>query len=103
MHEWWIRSYFTELFQEKRKRAEEAQKLGQTADTNEEGKEERVITLRPLNMEDFRQAKNQVMYINELAFICESREEEDELKWMNIVLRLQRGSAMFLLCQPWCF
>ncbi|XP_057994232.1 uncharacterized protein LOC110664122 isoform X2 [Hevea brasiliensis] len=45
---------------EKKQRAAEAQKSGQTADTKEDGKEERVITLRPLKMEDFRQAKNQV-------------------------------------------
>ncbi|XP_048230423.1 putative cell division cycle ATPase [Ricinus communis] len=45
---------------EKKQRAAEAQKSGQTADTKEEGKEERVIALRALNMEDFRHAKNQV-------------------------------------------
>ncbi|KAF2297896.1 hypothetical protein GH714_004862 [Hevea brasiliensis] len=45
---------------EKKQRAAEAQKLGQTAAAKEDNKEDRVITLRPLNMEDFRQAKNQV-------------------------------------------
>ncbi|KAG8659095.1 hypothetical protein MANES_02G015400v8 [Manihot esculenta] len=45
---------------EKKQRTAKAQKSGQSADTKEDGKEERVINLRPLNMEDFRQAKNQV-------------------------------------------
>ncbi|XP_012086803.1 putative cell division cycle ATPase [Jatropha curcas] len=45
---------------EKRQKAAEAQKSGKTVDRKEDSKEERVITLRPLNMEDFRQAKNQV-------------------------------------------
>ncbi|CAN0841158.1 Outer mitochondrial transmembrane helix translocase [Linum grandiflorum] len=44
---------------EKKKKAAEAQKTGETTEA-EETKEERVITLRPLNMEDFRLAKNQV-------------------------------------------
>lgn len=35
-------------------------KEAENAAETESGKEERVITLRPLNMEDFRQAKNQV-------------------------------------------
>lgn len=39
--------------QERKQRAAEAQ-------NKEDGAEERVITLRPLSMEDFRQAKNQV-------------------------------------------
>ncbi|KAF8413256.1 hypothetical protein HHK36_001232 [Tetracentron sinense] len=45
---------------EKKQGAKEGQNLEDDSDTKEEGKEERVITLRPLNMEDMRQAKNQV-------------------------------------------
>ncbi|CAN1300463.1 Outer mitochondrial transmembrane helix translocase [Linum perenne] len=44
---------------EKKKKAAEAQKPDETTEA-QETKEERVITLRPLNMEDFRLAKNQV-------------------------------------------
>ncbi|CAN1778373.1 Outer mitochondrial transmembrane helix translocase [Linum perenne] len=44
---------------EKKKKAAEAQKTDETTEA-QETKEERVITLRPLNMEDFRLAKNQV-------------------------------------------
>ncbi|XP_010251600.1 PREDICTED: uncharacterized protein LOC104593453 isoform X2 [Nelumbo nucifera] len=43
-----------------RKHKAEGQNSEEASDTKEEGKEERVITLRPLNMEDMRQAKNQV-------------------------------------------
>ncbi|XWS37910.1 hypothetical protein CRYUN_Cryun19dG0085800 [Craigia yunnanensis] len=56
-----------ELIQQERlknlekKRREEAGKSSEDAsEIKEENKEERVITLRPLNMEDMRQAKNQV-------------------------------------------
>ncbi|XP_042481208.1 calmodulin-interacting protein 111 isoform X2 [Macadamia integrifolia] len=45
---------------ERKRRAEEEQTSEEGPDTTEEPKEERVITLRPLNMEDMRQAKNQV-------------------------------------------
>ncbi|XP_021616827.1 protein SAP1 isoform X2 [Manihot esculenta] len=45
---------------EKKQNVAKVQKLVQTADTKEDSKEERVITLRPLNMEDFKQAHNQV-------------------------------------------
>ncbi|XP_043716106.1 uncharacterized protein LOC122664377 isoform X2 [Telopea speciosissima] len=45
---------------ERKRRAEEGQNSEDGPDTIEEPKEERVITLRPLNMEDMRQAKNQV-------------------------------------------
>ncbi|XP_057473269.1 peroxisomal ATPase PEX6-like isoform X3 [Actinidia eriantha] len=44
----------------KKQKAEEGQSTDDASDPKEEGKEERVITLRPLNMEDMRQAKNQV-------------------------------------------
>jgi hypothetical protein len=39
---------------------EEGTSSEDAADTKEEGKEESVIILRPLNMDDMRQAKNQV-------------------------------------------
>ncbi|TYJ07033.1 hypothetical protein E1A91_A12G276000v1 [Gossypium mustelinum] len=46
---------------QERKRREEASKNSEDAsDTKDENMEERVIALRPLNMEDMRQAKNQV-------------------------------------------
>ncbi|KAG4172133.1 hypothetical protein ERO13_A12G254466v2 [Gossypium hirsutum] len=46
---------------QERKRREEASKNSEDAsDTKDENEEERVIALRPLNMEDMRQAKNQV-------------------------------------------
>ncbi|CAN1300460.1 Uncharacterized AAA domain-containing protein C24B10.10c [Linum perenne] len=48
-----------ELIQQERSRDMEAQKPDETTEA-QETKEERVITLRPLNMEDFRLAKNQV-------------------------------------------
>uniref|UniRef100_A0A5B6Z5N2 AAA+ ATPase domain-containing protein n=1 Tax=Davidia involucrata TaxID=16924 RepID=A0A5B6Z5N2_DAVIN len=44
----------------RKQRAEEGQTSEDASDTKEEGKEEKVITLRSLNMEDMRQAKNQV-------------------------------------------
>ncbi|XVF52999.1 hypothetical protein PTKIN_Ptkin05aG0063100 [Pterospermum kingtungense] len=44
---------------ERKKRPAEG-KNAEDASTKKDGGEERVITLRPLNMEDFRQAKNQV-------------------------------------------
>lgn len=45
---------------EKKRRAEEGQSAEGRSDEKEDAPEERVITLRPLNMEDMRQAKNQV-------------------------------------------
>uniref|UniRef100_A0A5B6Z5I0 AAA+ ATPase domain-containing protein n=1 Tax=Davidia involucrata TaxID=16924 RepID=A0A5B6Z5I0_DAVIN len=45
---------------ERKRRAEEGQSSEDASDTKEEGKEEGVIALRPLDMEDMRQAKNQV-------------------------------------------
>ncbi|KAG8476329.1 hypothetical protein CXB51_033289 [Gossypium anomalum] len=49
------------LKDQERKRQEEASKNSEDAsDTKDENEEERVIALRPLNMEDMRQAKNQV-------------------------------------------
>uniref|UniRef100_M1BRP3 ATP binding protein n=2 Tax=Solanum TaxID=4107 RepID=M1BRP3_SOLTU len=45
---------------EKKRSAEEGQSAEGNSDEKEEAAEERVITLRPLNMEDMRQAKNQV-------------------------------------------
>eukprot|EP00262_Sarcandra_glabra_P021684 TRINITY_DN9284_c1_g1_i5.p1 TRINITY_DN9284_c1_g1~~TRINITY_DN9284_c1_g1_i5.p1 ORF type:complete len:584 (-),score=140.24 TRINITY_DN9284_c1_g1_i5:450-2201(-) len=45
---------------ERKRKGEEGQNPSETTETREEDKEETVITLRPLNMEDMRQAKNQV-------------------------------------------
>ncbi|CAK7324826.1 unnamed protein product [Dovyalis caffra] len=44
----------------KKQKAEESTSSEDAANTKEEGKEENVIILRPLNMDDMRQAKNQV-------------------------------------------
>ncbi|KAF3650813.1 SLAC1, putative isoform 1 [Capsicum annuum] len=44
---------------DKKRRAEEAKNAG-VAPATDEDKEDKVITIRPLNMEDFKQAKNQV-------------------------------------------
>lgn len=46
--------------QEKKKKAEAGKSTEDASDSKEEEKEERVITLRSLTMEDMRQAKNQV-------------------------------------------
>lgn len=49
------------LFQEKKKKESEGQSSENASDTtNKEDKEEQLINLRPLNMEDMRQAKSQV-------------------------------------------
>ncbi|KAB5524194.1 hypothetical protein DKX38_021943 [Salix brachista] len=45
---------------EKKQKDEEGSSSEDAADSKEEGKEESVIILRPLNMDDMRQAKNQV-------------------------------------------
>lgn len=46
--------------QEKKKKAEAGKSTEDASDSKEEEKEERVINLRSLTMEDMRQAKNQV-------------------------------------------
>lgn len=48
-----------QLLKDKKRRAEEAKNAG-VAPATDEDKEDKVITIRPLNMEDFKQAKNQV-------------------------------------------
>ena len=45
---------------QEKKLGEEQRVNCEGATSTEEGKEERVITIRPLNMEDFKEAKNQV-------------------------------------------
>ncbi|CBI22603.3 uncharacterized protein LOC100257581 [Vitis vinifera] len=45
---------------EKKQKADEGQSSEDASDAKEEAKEEKEIVLRPLNMEDMRQAKNQV-------------------------------------------
>ncbi|XAR71678.1 Adenosinetriphosphatase [Bertholletia excelsa] len=63
----------------KKQKAEEGQSTEDASDTKEEGKEERVITLRPLNMEDMRQAKNQVAasFASEGAIMNELKQWND--------------------------
>ena len=46
--------------QKKLQKADEGKSSEDASDTKEEAKGEKVIVLRPLNMEDMRQAKNQV-------------------------------------------
>ena len=46
--------------QKKKQKADEGKSSEDASDTREEAKGEKVIVLRPLNMEDMRQAKNQV-------------------------------------------
>ena len=48
------------FLQEKKQKADEGQSSEDASDAKEEAKEEKEIVLRPLNMEDMRQAKNQV-------------------------------------------
>ena len=78
-----VMNYIYPLQEKKRRAAEKSKEAGQSSEdasnTKEEqatgqysedatdtkgGKQERVITLRPLNMEDFRQAKNQVLSLS---------------------------------------
>lgn len=49
------------FLQEIKQKAEEG-KSSEDASSTKEDKEEKVIALRPLNMEDMRQAKNQVIF-----------------------------------------
>ena len=51
-----------ESIQEKKKKESEGQSSENTSNANEEDTEEQVITLLSLNMEDMRQAKNQVTH-----------------------------------------
>ncbi|CAH2049307.1 unnamed protein product, partial [Thlaspi arvense] len=48
-----------ERLKEREKKAEEGKSVEDASNTKEENKEERAITLRPLNMEDMRHARNQ--------------------------------------------
>ncbi|GMN31845.1 hypothetical protein TIFTF001_003423 [Ficus carica] len=67
---------------EKKRRAEEDPNIkeAENAAETESGKEERVITLRPLNMEDFRQAKNQVA----ASFASEGSVMNDLKQWNDL-------------------
>lgn len=53
------------IYQQKKHRSEEEQQSRGNSD-----KKERVITIRPLNMEDFREAKNQVVAKCIYALVC---------------------------------
>lgn len=53
------------LIQEKKKKDSEGSSSEDASSKKEEDKEERVITLRALNMEDMRQAKNQVKWVTQ--------------------------------------
>ncbi|CAI9092334.1 OLC1v1027537C2 [Oldenlandia corymbosa var. corymbosa] len=63
---------------EKKQRTEEKQSSDDASVSNEVDKEERVINLRPLNMEDMKQAKNQVLQLADcfsfilLVVICQN-------------------------------
>lgn len=64
---------------EKKQRAEEGQSCEDASEGNEEAKEESVIALRPLNMEDMRQAKNQVAasFASEGSIMAELKQWND--------------------------
>ncbi|KAL9349912.1 hypothetical protein Peur_057167 [Populus x canadensis] len=64
----------------KNQRAEAAQKSGEAADTKGEEKEERVINLRPLTMEDFELAKNQVA----ASFAAEGASMNELKQWNEL-------------------
>ncbi|KAI7985011.1 hypothetical protein LOK49_LG14G01655 [Camellia lanceoleosa] len=59
--------------QKKKERVDEGQSSEDASDTKEEGKEERVIVLRPLNMEDMRQPRSMC---NNLVEKCQSFSKE---------------------------
>ncbi|KAL9406522.1 hypothetical protein Peur_003494 [Populus x canadensis] len=63
----------------KKQRAEAAKKIGEATDTKEV-KKERVITLRPLNMEDFKLAKNQVA----ASFAAEGASMNELQQWNEL-------------------
>lgn len=52
-----------QLLQDKKRRAEEVKKGG-VAPSTDVDKEDKVITIRPLNMADFKEAKNQVRRVS---------------------------------------
>lgn len=52
-----------QLLKDKKHRAEEAKKAG-VAPSTDADKEDKVITIRPLNMADFKEAKKQVKRIS---------------------------------------
>ncbi|XP_027110178.1 uncharacterized protein [Coffea arabica] len=64
---------------EKKQKAEEGQSSEDADEGNEEAKEESVIALRPLNMEDIRQAKNQVAasFASEGSIMAELKQWND--------------------------
>ncbi|XP_024453646.1 uncharacterized protein LOC7497813 isoform X2 [Populus trichocarpa] len=64
----------------KNQRAEAAQKSGEATDTKGEEKEERVINLRPLTMEDFELAKNQVA----ASFAAEGASMNELKQWNEL-------------------
>ncbi|CAA2969820.1 nuclear valosin-containing -like [Olea europaea subsp. europaea] len=65
---------------EKKQKDEEGQSSRDDSAPKEETKEERVITLRPLNMEDMRQAKNQVS----ASFASEGSVMSELEQWNNL-------------------
>ncbi|OMO99824.1 hypothetical protein CCACVL1_03594 [Corchorus capsularis] len=64
---------------EKKKREEAGKSSEDASETKEENNEEREITLRPLNMEDMRQAKNQVAasFASEGSIMAELKQWND--------------------------
>ncbi|KAL2556156.1 P-loop containing nucleoside triphosphate hydrolase superfamily protein [Forsythia ovata] len=65
---------------EKKQKDQEGQSSQDDSASKEETKEERVITLRPLNMEDMRQAKNQVS----ASFAAEGSVMSELEQWNNL-------------------
>ncbi|KAF8379621.1 hypothetical protein HHK36_029062 [Tetracentron sinense] len=88
---------------ERTQEAKEGQNLEDTSDTKEESHEERVIILRPLNMEDMRQAKNQVA----ASFASEGSVMNELKQWNDLYgeggsrKKEQEGKAFHLKPDGW--
>lgn len=63
----------TQNFQAKKSKAK-SDENSKDEKVQEGDKEERVITIRPLNMEDFKEAKNQVITPFTQVFLIQSKE-----------------------------
>ncbi|GAV85097.1 AAA domain-containing protein [Cephalotus follicularis] len=64
---------------EKKRKAAEGQNLNEASTTQDDKNEERVISLRPLNLQDFREAKNQVA----ASFAAEGSIMAELKQWNN--------------------
>ena len=69
-------------------------------DAEDEVKQERVITLRPLNMQDFKEAKNQVRLLY-AWFICIF--DSSNMIWLVLVAVGDLGFFFFLISLLWIY